>query len=110
MKKMLAARSLFAALLLGFSVNALAARNLPPDVKSGQFQGYNFVEAKIDAALYRVAPGIRVFNGQDLIVFMQTVPRDTRVFYQLDQRGDLIQMWIARPDEAPKSQASEFGY
>lgn len=110
MKKTFAARSLVTALMFGLSLHAMAARNLPPDVKNGQFQGYNFVQAKIDDALYRVAPGVRVFNVHNHIVFMQTVPRETRVFYQLDQRGDLIQMWVAGPDETPKSQASEFSY
>lgn len=110
MKKTFPARSLVTALMFGLSLHAMAARNLPPDVKNGQFQGYNFVQAKIDDALYRVAPGVRVFNVHNHIVFMQTVPRETRVFYQLDQRGDLIQMWVAGPDETPKSQASEFSY
>lgn len=108
MRNLLSIRALLAMLLLGASLSAFAARNLPPDVKSGQFQGYNFVQAQIDDAVYRVAPGIRVFNIHNHIVFLQTVPRNTRVFYQIDARGDLIQMWIAGPDDAPKAQASEF--
>lgn len=107
-RNLFSVRGLIAALLFGLSATAFAARNLPPDVKSGQYQGYNFVQAQIDDAVYRVAPGIRVFNVYNHIVFLQTVPRNTRVFYQIDQRGDLIQMWIAGPDEASKAQASEF--
>lgn len=88
---------------------AQAARNLPPDVKSGQFKSFNYVEAQIDDAVYRAAPGLRVFDTYNRIVFAQTVPVDTRVLYQLDIRGDLIQMWVALPDEMPKAAGENGG-
>lgn len=105
-----AARHFLAILLVfGFAINAHAARTFPPDVKSGQFKGYNYIQAQIDDAAYRTAPGLRVFDQFNRIVFAQTLPADTRVFYQLDSRGELIQMWVATSDELPKTQTGETG-
>lgn len=95
--------------LLCFSAIAHAARNLPPDVKSGQFKAFNYVQAQIDDKVYRAAPGLRVFDSYNRIVFAHTVPADTAVLYQLDIRGDLIQMWVALPDEMPKTGMGEYG-
>lgn len=95
--------------LLCLSATVHAARNLPPDVKSGQFKAFNYVQAQIDDQVYRAAPGLRVFDTHNRIVFAQTVPADTTVLYQLDIRGDLIQMWVALPDEMPKTGMGEYG-
>lgn len=95
------------ALCLATAVNA--ARNLPPDVKSGQYKAFNYAQAQIDDTVYRVAPGLRVYDTYNRIVFAQTVPADTRVLYQLDTRGDLIQMWVALPDEMPKTGEGDYG-
>lgn len=95
--------------LLSIASAAHAARNFPPDVKSGQFKAFNYVQAQIDDQVYRAAPGLRVFDTHNRIVFAQTVPADTAVLYQLDIRGDLIQMWVALPDEMPKTGMGEYG-
>lgn len=95
--------------LLSLAAAAHAARNLPPDVKSGQFKAFNFVQAQIDGQVYRAAPGLRVFDTYNRIVFAQTVAAETHVLYQLDIRGDLIQMWVALPDEMPKTGLGEYG-
>jgi hypothetical protein len=89
---------LFVSLLL-FTFAAHAGRILPPDARIGQINGNVYPEVEIDGAVYRFAPGIRVYDTYNRIIMPTQMPQSGKVYYQLDPGGLLLKMWLPTPDE-----------
>ena len=94
----------FAAILvLAGATQALAERTFPDMAKRGELKAYEYPEMKIGDNVYRLAPGSRIFNQQNLIIMpaslqVQTAP----VMYMLDMRGELSRLWLLTGEEAAR--------
>ncbi len=94
----------FAAILvLAGATQALAERTFPEMAKRGELKAYEYPEMKIGDNVYRLAPGSRIFNQQNLIIMpaslqVQTAP----VMYMLDMRGELSRLWLLTGEEAAR--------
>ena len=102
MKKFLFA---FAAaiLVLACATQARAERVFPEQAKRGNMSAYDYPSMKIGDNVYRLAPGSRIVNQQNLIIMpaslqIQTAP----VMYILDFHGDLSSIWLLTDDEAAR--------
>src|SRR5882672_3177027 len=88
-------------LALACATQAWAERNFPEQAKRGDLKAYEYPSMKIGDQVYRLAPGSRIFNQQNLIIMpaslqVQTAP----VMYILDTSGDLSRIWLLTEDEA----------
>jgi hypothetical protein len=90
---------LFFSLML-FALAADAGRFLPQNARIGQIDGHNYPEVKIGGEIYRLAPGVRIYDTFNRIIVPTSLPQSAKVFYQLDPGGLLIQMWLPTPEEA----------
>lgn len=92
----------FAAMLaLAGATQALAERTFPEQAKRGDLKAYEYPSMKIGDRVYRLSPGSRIFNEQNLIIMpaslqVQTAP----VMYMLDMSGDLSRLWLLTGEEA----------
>jgi len=93
-------KKLFCVALLSFTISAHAGRILPQNVQVGQINGHNYPEVKIGGEIYRLAPGVRIYDTFNRIIVPTQLPQNAKVFYQLDPGGFLIQMWLPTPEEA----------
>ena len=56
---------------------------------------------KIGDKIYRLAPGSRIFNQQNLIIMPAALQTQSApVMYILDMGGDLSRIWLLTRDEA----------
>ena len=92
-------KKLFCVALLSFTINAHAGRILPQNVQVGQIRGHVYPEVDIGGKVYRLAPGVRIYDTFNRIIIPTTLPQSGKVLYQLDSSGALIQMWLPTPDE-----------
>jgi hypothetical protein len=88
-------------LALACATQAWAERNFPERAKRGELKAYEYPSMKIGDKVYRLAPGSRIVNQQNLIIMpaslqVQTAP----VMYILDTSGDLSRIWLLTEDEA----------
>jgi hypothetical protein len=71
-------------------------------------KAYEYPAMKIGDNIYRLAPGSRIFNHQNLIIMpaslqIQTAP----VMYTLDMSGDLSRVWLLTDEEAAQHPPSK---
>ena len=99
----------FAAILvLAGATQALAQRPFPEQAKRGEMKAYEYPAMKIGDNVYRLAPGSRIFNQQNLIIMpaslqVQTAP----VMYLLDMSGVLSSLWLLTGEEAARLPVSK---
>jgi hypothetical protein len=99
----------FAALLvLAGATQAFAERTFPEQAKRGDLKAYEYPSMKIGDRVYRLSPGSRIFNEQNLIIMpaslqVQTAP----VMYMLDMSGDLSRLWLLTGEEAARVPVSK---
>ncbi|WP_226858270.1 hypothetical protein [Diaphorobacter aerolatus] len=79
-------------------------RNFPPSSQRGDLVVKSSVEAVVEGKDYRLAPGLRIFNQQNQLVFAHSV-----VGQKLDVRyvvepstGMLLNVWILTKNELAK--------
>lgn len=82
-----------------FALAADAGRLLPQNVQVGQINGHTYPEVKIGGEIYRLAPGVRIYDTFNRTIVPTQLPQSAKVFYKLDSSGMLIQMWLPTPDE-----------
>jgi len=85
--------------LMSFALAADAGRFLPQNVQVGQINGHHYPEVKIGKEIYRLAPGIRIYDTFNRIIVPTQLPQSAKIFYQIDPSGLLIQMWLPTPEE-----------
>jgi hypothetical protein len=94
----------FAAILvLAGATQAFAERTFPQQARRGEIKAYEYPAMKIGDHVYRLAPGSRIFNQQNLIIMpaslrVQTAP----IMYTLDMSGDLSRVWLLTGEEAAR--------
>jgi len=94
---------LAAILVLAGATQAFAERNFPEQARRGELNAYEYPLMKIGDNVYRLSPGSRILNQQNLIIMpaslrVQTAP----VMYMLDMSGDLSRIWLLTGDEAAR--------
>ena len=91
----------FVLLLCLFAVAAAhAGRVLPSGAQPGELNAVEFPYVKIGDSVLKLAPGVRIFDVQNRIIFYTMLPAEAKVFYQLDQMGLVLNLWLATPEEA----------
>ena len=91
----------FVLLFCLFSVaTAHAGRILPATAQPGDLKGIDFPYVKIGDNTLKLAPGLRIFDVQNRMVFYTMLPAEAKVFYQLDLMGQVLNLWLATPEEA----------
>ncbi|MBC8006975.1 MAG: hypothetical protein H7X76_02895 [Prolixibacteraceae bacterium] len=94
----------FAAILvLAGATQAFAERPFPEQAKRGELKAYEYPAMKIGDKVYRLAPGSRIFNQQNLIIMPVSLQvRTAPVMYMLDMRGELSRLWLLTGEEAAR--------
>jgi hypothetical protein len=90
-------------LVLACATQAFADRNFPERALRGDIKAYEYPAMKIGDRIYRLSPGSRIYNRQNLIIMpaslqVQTAP----IMYTLDTRGDLASVWLLTLEEAAR--------
>ena len=94
---------LASALALACATQALAERNFPQQAKRGDMKAFAYPSMKIGDKVYRLSPGSRIFNYQNLIIMPASIQiQAAPVMYTLDTRGDLASIWMLTRDEAAR--------
>lgn len=75
------------------------ARIFPPDILFGKVNEVVPNQVKIAGTSFRTAPGLRVINQNNVLIFVRQLPTGVLVGYQLDPRGELFQVWILTAQE-----------
>lgn len=99
---------LAAILVLAGATQAFAERTFPEQAQRGDLKAYAYPSMKIGDNVYRLSPGSRIFNQQNLIIMpaslqVQTAP----VMYMLDTSGDLSRIWLLTGEEAARLPVSK---
>ena len=67
----------------------------------GDLKAYEYPSMKIGDNIYRLAPGSRIFNQQNLIIMPASLQvQSAPVMYLLDMSGDLSGVWLLTGEEA----------
>ncbi|UCH48618.1 MAG: hypothetical protein JSU95_02080 [Betaproteobacteria bacterium] len=99
MGKTLSVLGLFAWLL--WLSPAQAARDFPQDARRGTLTAHEYPNYRIGTTTYRLAPGGRIFNEQNLIVMPASLPKKkAEIMYRLDYQGYLSEIWFLTREEA----------
>ena len=93
-------------LLAGLCVLSASAhaqvRTIPEQAKAGEVGRVQDMTVSIDGVELRLAPGVRVRDESNRIVFPAALPAGAQVKYLLDHQGMVRQVWILTPEEAAK--------
>jgi hypothetical protein len=88
-------------LLLGCAGLAQAQlRTIPPDAQRGVIRHVQEMIVEIDGTQRRLAPAAQIRDDANRIVMPTAIPPGTRVKYQLDKDGFVLQVWFLTPEEA----------
>ena len=102
MKKFLFAL-LASVLALACATQACAERVFPEQARRGDMKAYDYPSMKIGDKIYRLSPGSRIFNRNNLIIMPASLQTQTApVMYTLDMRGDLASIWLLSKEEAAR--------
>lgn len=78
-------------------------RTIPEQAKGGEVGRVQDMTVSIDGVELRLAPGVRVRDESNRIVFPAALPAGAQVKYLLDHQGMVRQVWILTPEEAKKN-------
>jgi hypothetical protein len=82
---------------------AFSARNFPEKAMRGKIKSHNFPYVKIGDKTFRLAPGGRIFNQQNLIIMPASLQSQTaQIMYTTDMNGDLSRVWLLTAEEAAR--------
>ncbi|HEX4985467.1 MAG TPA: hypothetical protein VFV71_05270 [Burkholderiales bacterium] len=100
-KSLIAALALVAAALC--PLQSSAERVFPQAARRGDMKAYSYPAMKIGDYVYRLSPGSRIFNEQNLIIMPASLQRQLApIMYTLDMRGDLAEVWLLTSEEAAR--------
>lgn len=89
-----------AILLLGMCAPALALRTFPPEAQRGEIVAHDYPAVKIDGKAYRLAPGAKIYDWQNMIMVPTALPaRSLQVLYTVDFNGHLSAIWLLTDEE-----------
>ena len=80
--------------------HAQLPRQLPVNGKLGELIGPQpFPLVQINDKVLRLAPGGRIFNEENRTIVHSFLPRQARVYFVQDMNGDVLRIYLLRPDE-----------
>jgi hypothetical protein len=88
---------------LFFAAAVHADRMLPPVAKLGEMKAADYPYVKIGDSVLKFSPGARIFNIENRMILPNLLPAKAAVFFQLDLYGQVINLWLATPEEAARS-------
>jgi len=80
-----------------------AGRILPPAAQLGELKAADYPYVKIGDNVLKLAPGARIFNTENRTILPNLLPTAATVFYQLDLSGQVVNLWLATPEEAART-------
>ncbi len=86
-------------LTLGFFTPAHAARGLPADAHTGVLKALDYPMVKIGGDTLRVAPGVRIYSPDNLVIMHNQMPAEAKVLYQPDASGFVLKLWLLSEEE-----------
>jgi len=94
----------FAAIVvLAGATQAFAERTFPAQAKRGDMQAYQYPSMKISGKVYKLSPGNRIFNQQNLLITPASLQlQKAPVMYLLDMSGDVSGIWLLTGEEAAR--------
>jgi hypothetical protein len=92
-------RSLLLLLLFCAPLPSLAGRILPPDARFGELKSNDYPSLTIGDQAYHAAPGLRIYDRNNLMILPVALQESGYVLYKLDMQGDLMQLWLLTPEE-----------
>jgi hypothetical protein len=99
---------LAAILVLAGATQGFAERTFPERAQRGELKAYAYPSMKIGDRVYRLSPGSRIFNQQNLIIMPASLQvQSAPVMYMLDMSGDLSRIWLLTGDEAARLPVSK---
>ncbi len=81
---------------ISFAANA---RPFPEAAVAGTLNGADAASVKIGSQVMRLAPGVRIFNQNNMIVFPASLPDSAKVLYQIDIAGFVLNLWLLSEEE-----------
>lgn len=75
------------------------ARTFPVNSHVGKVVEIAPNQITIARIAYRTAPGLRVFNQNNALIFIRQLPIGSQIVYQIDTRGELFQIWMLTAQE-----------
>jgi len=77
----------------------VSLRMLPPEAKRGEMQAPVSSRMVINGKAYGMAPGIKLRDANNMIIFPNSVKAPASVRFTVDQLGLVDQVWILTPQE-----------
>ena len=102
------ARQILIALAVALIVLAAApgqvwsARQLPSGARFGQMTAFQYPLLAIGKNTFRMAPGAKIYNHQNLIIMPAAMPPKAAVLYKLDTAGEISGIWLLTAEEAAR--------
>jgi hypothetical protein len=88
--------------------SAALDRMFPPSAYRGELKAHEYPHYKIGSRSYRMSPGGRIFNQQNLIIMPVSLQEQTaQIMYAVDINGQLSAIWLLTPEEAAKYKLSK---
>jgi len=96
--------------LLGLSAPGWAQRQLPKDAHFGEMTRFAYPQAVIGKHTFRMAPGARIYNYQNLTITPSAMPPKAQVLFRVDGIGQLSGIWLLTAQEAAKYKKPTTGW
>jgi hypothetical protein len=88
--------------LLALPEKAWSERQLPRDASFGEMTRFAYPLVTIGKRTFRMAPGGKIYNQQNLIIMPAATPGRANVLFKLDTAGDLSGVWLLTAQEAAR--------
>jgi hypothetical protein len=88
--------------LLALPEAAWSERQLPKDASFGEMTRFAYPLVTIGKRTFRMAPGGKIYDQQNLIIMPAAAPGRANVLFKLDTAGDLSGVWLLTAQEAAR--------
>ncbi|MGD9787687.1 MAG: hypothetical protein AB7U30_07015 [Sulfuricellaceae bacterium] len=92
-------RSLLFLLAASLSLPSVAGRILPSNALLGELKSNDYPALAIGDQVYHAAPGLRIYDRNNLMILPVALQAGGYVLYKLDLQGNLAQLWLLNPEE-----------
>jgi len=89
---------------------SFAARPLPPDGKFAVVSAFPYPSLVVKGGTLHVGPVAKIYSEQNLFIVPSAVRIPANVLLRLDDRGEVITMWVLTPEEAARYQGKKETY
>jgi hypothetical protein len=82
---------------------AWSARQLPAGARFGEIAAFQYPLVAIGKRTFRIAPGAKIYNQQNLIIMPAAMPGRGAVLFKLDTAGEISGIWLLTAEEAARA-------